>query len=101
MKCPRCDGQVLDEKERDGIVIDVCRQCRGLWLDRGELEKLIARATAESDEERRGWVAREREVRVRHHDDDGEDDGRFGGDRDEQRVGRKRRWFESFGDIFD
>ena len=47
MKCPRCETAVLDEREREGITIDVCASCRGLWLDRGELEKLIARATRE------------------------------------------------------
>ena len=47
MKCPRCETAMLDERERDGITVDVCASCRGLWLDRGELEKLIARATRE------------------------------------------------------
>ena len=48
--CPRCEQVELDERERDGILIDVCRSCRGVWLDRGELEKLIARATREVHE---------------------------------------------------
>jgi len=50
MKCPRCETTVLDERERDGIMVDVCANCRGLWLDRGELEKLIARAARELEE---------------------------------------------------
>jgi Zn-finger nucleic acid-binding protein len=50
MKCPRCETTALDERERDGITVDVCAGCRGLWLDRGELEKLIARATRELEE---------------------------------------------------
>jgi Zn-finger nucleic acid-binding protein len=41
MKCPRCDG-LLDERERQGVTVDVCPGCRGVWLDRGELEKLLA-----------------------------------------------------------
>ena len=45
MLCPRCEGTTLNEREREGITIDVCSGCRGVWLDRGELEKLIARAT--------------------------------------------------------
>ena len=106
MKCPRCENHVLDEKDRDGVVVDVCRQCRGIWLDRGELEKLIARATAESDEERRAWGWREDGGPLRRHDGDDardydDDDRRFGRDRDERRGGRKRSWFEGFGDIFD
>ena len=41
MKCPICD---IDMRiaEREGVEIDYCPQCRGVWLDRGELEKLIA-----------------------------------------------------------
>ena len=50
MKCPRCETTALVEKDREGVVVDVCSQCRGLWLDRGELEKLIARATRDIEE---------------------------------------------------
>lgn len=44
MKCP-VDGEILTISERSGIEIDYCPQCRGVWLDRGELDKLIDRAT--------------------------------------------------------
>ncbi len=47
MICPRCNKPTLDEKERDGVTIDVCRECRGIWLDRGELERLVAMAGRE------------------------------------------------------
>lgn len=43
--CPRC-GVGLAMSERQGIEIDYCPQCRGVWLDRGELDKIIARAEA-------------------------------------------------------
>ena len=39
--CPRCEAPILQERVRDGVSIDVCRECRGIWLDRGELERLI------------------------------------------------------------
>jgi N utilization substance protein A len=42
MNCPVC-GQSLREVERSGVAIDICPGCKGVWLDRGELEKLIAR----------------------------------------------------------
>jgi uncharacterized protein len=38
--CPRC-GVVLSMSERQGIEIDYCPQCRGVWLDRGELDKIV------------------------------------------------------------
>ncbi|WP_424134960.1 zf-TFIIB domain-containing protein [Roseomonas chloroacetimidivorans] len=43
--CPRC-GVVLAMSERQGIEIDYCPQCRGVWLDRGELDKIIAMSEA-------------------------------------------------------
>jgi uncharacterized protein len=51
--CPR-DGSELVEVERSGVRIDACRTCRGVWLDRGELEKILereAQAFERSDEE--------------------------------------------------
>lgn len=47
MKCPT-DNATLVMSERSGIEIDYCPECRGVWLDRGELDKIIDRATAES-----------------------------------------------------
>lgn len=47
MKCPVCNEVNLLMSERQGIEIDYCPQCRGVWLDRGELDKLIERSVAE------------------------------------------------------
>ena len=46
MQCPS-DGTVLVMSERSGIEIDYCPTCRGVWLDRGELDKIIERGTRE------------------------------------------------------
>jgi Zn-finger nucleic acid-binding protein len=46
MKCPT-DDSVLQLSERQGIEIDYCPTCRGVWLDRGELDKLIERSATE------------------------------------------------------
>jgi Zn-finger nucleic acid-binding protein len=43
MQCP-VDDAVLQRIERQGVEIDYCPQCRGVWLDRGELDKLIERS---------------------------------------------------------
>lgn len=43
MKCPN-DEAVLVMSERSGIEIDYCPECRGVWLDRGELDKIIERS---------------------------------------------------------
>lgn len=47
MACP-IDGAVLTMSERQGIEIDYCPQCRGVWLDRGELDKIIGRSVDDS-----------------------------------------------------
>lgn len=44
MQCP-VDGTQLQMTERQGVEIDYCPKCRGVWLDRGELDKIIDRAT--------------------------------------------------------
>ena len=50
MNCPKCPDTALLMTERQGIEIDYCPQCRGVWLDRGELDKLVSLAsTAEQD----------------------------------------------------
>jgi uncharacterized protein len=42
MTCPSCGGPLL-EIERSGVRVDACRQCRGVWLDRGELDRIVER----------------------------------------------------------
>ena len=44
MKCPHCKVAILQMSERNGIEIDYCPDCRGVWLDRGELDKIIEKA---------------------------------------------------------
>ena len=41
MKCPVCKDVTLLMSEKKGVEIDYCPECRGIWLDRGELEKLL------------------------------------------------------------
>lgn len=44
MKCPVCKDTDLQMSERQGVEIDYCPRCRGVWLDRGELDKIIERS---------------------------------------------------------
>lgn len=44
MKCPVCVTESLVMSERSGVEIDYCPKCRGVWLDRGELDKIIERS---------------------------------------------------------
>lgn len=45
MKCPVCSDVNLVMSDRQGIEIDYCPECRGVWLDRGELDKIIERTS--------------------------------------------------------
>lgn len=47
MQCPVCKNTNLVMSDRQGIEIDYCPQCRGVWLDRGELDKIIERSVTE------------------------------------------------------
>lgn len=65
--CPNCGGG-MQELDRNAVRIDICTNCRGVWLDRGELEKLLAMRQPEErgewDEEyedRRGTKRRKRD----------------------------------------
>lgn len=51
MKCP-IDGTELKIADRQGVEIDYCPQCRGVWLDRGELDKIIDRADSYDNRDR-------------------------------------------------
>lgn len=44
MRCPVCPDATLVMTDRQGVEIDYCPQCRGVWLDRGELDKIIERS---------------------------------------------------------
>ena len=45
MNCPNC-SEVLVMSERQGVEIDYCPKCRGVWLDKGELDKIIEKSAA-------------------------------------------------------
>lgn len=88
MNCP-VDGATLLMSERQGVEIDYCPQCRGVWLDRGELDKLIER----SDDDGGGWRD---EHRDRERDRDWERDRGQGWDR---RPPKKKKWLSEMFDF--
>ncbi|MFC4810519.1 zf-TFIIB domain-containing protein [Paenibacillus sp. GCM10023250] len=67
MNCPVCDDARLREVEKNGILIDVCPSCKGVWLDRGELDKLMGDVREVRDSYNQ-WHYRD--------DDDDDDDDR-------------------------
>ncbi|KQO39890.1 zf-TFIIB domain-containing protein [Aeromicrobium sp. Leaf245] len=65
MKCPT-DGATLTMSERSGVEIDYCPECRGVWLDRGELDKILDRVATDIAPAPAPTTA----PRVAHRDDD-------------------------------
>ncbi len=95
MKCPSCSDVTLTMTERQGVEIDYCPQCRGVWLDRGELDKLIEKAGSPSQDSR-AVHERERYVDDRHGRHDRRDG--YGDDRRRHEGSRRKSWLS---DLFD
>jgi uncharacterized protein len=58
MTCPSCGGTLV-ELDRSGVRVDACRQCRGVWLDRGELDRIVEqerRVVAGVDDDEQDFV---------------------------------------------
>ena len=89
--CPN-DNSAMQEIDRNGVRIDVCPECRGVWLDRGELEKLMSLTSTTAEREslppRREERSYDRD-RDRSYDRD-----------DDYRRKKKKKRFELF-DFFD
>jgi Zn-finger nucleic acid-binding protein len=96
MKCPVCEDQPLAISSRDGVEIDYCQQCRGVWLDRGELDKIIDRAAVTSPAPAALEPSRSRDDG--HRDDRYRDDDRRYDDRRPDKRKKRRSFLE---DIFD
>ncbi|MGH8168370.1 MAG: zf-TFIIB domain-containing protein [Woeseiaceae bacterium] len=85
MQCPACKNVNLTMSDRQGVEIDYCPECRGVWLDRGELDKIIERS--DTAPQRAGYDDRI----ARQHSSGAQDRGHY--------KERKREGF--LGDLFD
>ncbi len=93
MICPKCMDQVLVPLDRDGVEVDYCPGCRGLWLDRGELDKALERARPRALDSAGDFDRRERGGRRHDEDDD------F--DRDSHERGHRKRRGGFLADLLD
>ena len=94
MKCPSCTTE-LKIADRSGVEIDYCPSCRGVWLDRGELDKILERSSAPRQ-------------RGGDYDDDDDDHrrppptpggyGQYGGHGHHSPYKKKKSWL---GEMFD
>src|SRR5688500_11770163 len=118
LTCPKCESP-MRSYERSGITVDQCTGCRGVFLDRGELERLVDAEGAyyesgsgsggerkrdhdDDDDRRDEHRARERDDEYRHRERD-DDDLPFGlgGIGGGKRHGKKRKRESFLSDLFD
>jgi Zn-finger nucleic acid-binding protein len=105
MYCPVCDDIRMREVEKDGVLIDICPNCKGVWLDRGELDKLSSRVKEvrrpfndwyeqeQHDDDRKVYKDRD------YNEDSYYDKGKY---RDNvPRRKKKKSVMDMLGDIFD
>lgn len=99
MKCP-VDNETLVIAERGGVEIDYCPKCRGVWLDRGELDKIIERSAPSAPSQSPVSDRRPQEYRNEPREYRDDDRKRYSDDDHDYRGKPKRR--ESFlSDLFD
>lgn len=94
MKCPIDDTELV-MTERQSVEIDYCPKCRGVWLDRGELDKIIERAETEVPRQAPSALQPEYEQPYRNEGKHG------GGHGNEYGYGKKKRRESWLGELFD
>jgi hypothetical protein len=87
MLCPVCKVDLL-LSEKQGIEIDYCPKCRGIWLDRGELDKIVEKSAIVEDNFRQ----KERNTNTNYRDDD---------DKYRSQGYNKNKRKSFLGDLFD
>jgi Zn-finger nucleic acid-binding protein len=94
VKCPRCETTVLKAEQMNGLSIDACPDCQGLWVRRCDLEGVVG-GLGDRDDSRP--AARDDDRRLDRDDDDD-----FDGNRDQRQQGGKRKggWLQNIGDMF-
>ncbi len=105
MKCPVCETVDLHITDRHGVEVDYCPKCRGLWLDRGEVDRIIERATKFEQDFPASRRKSKRDYDDYYHEDE-YDDVHDHHDRDyrsdkKRRRNRKKDFLEEIFDIFD
>ena len=98
--CPKCAG-AMRNYERSGVVIDQCQECRGVYLDRGELERLIT-----AEEQAYGVPPRQNPSRDSNRDRDsgyssGDHGSGHGSSKHGSTSGNKKRRGGFLGELFD
>lgn len=89
MNCPVCDNVKMREVEKAGITIDTCPQCKGVWLDRGELDKLMSDVREVREDFNTWQKQRDDDYDKNHYPQQG------------YKGKKKKSILDSLGDLFD
>ena len=101
MKCPNCE-ETLVMADRQGIEIDYCPKCRGVWLDKGELDKIIEKSYSSQSSQQMNQNEEGRNRRDNDDDDDDDEGGFFNrNQRTENTNNPNRRRGGFLGNLFD
>ncbi len=90
MKCPICNNINLLMADKNGVEIDYCPECRGIWLDRGELEKII--------ESSNNYEKNNQQQYKSHSADRHDDNHNYSNDKYQDKRYKKKSFL---GDMFD
>ncbi|RYM05809.1 hypothetical protein EWH99_05205 [Sporolactobacillus sp. THM7-7] len=108
MNCPICDGVRMKEVEREGVLIDICPSCKGVWLDRGELNKILSRVNEVREPFNRWYEEDYDDDRERYHGDRRyrkydryDDEDRYYDRKHYPRRKKKKSVMDMLGDMFD
>ena len=92
MQCPLCIETVLEPRFHGGVEIDVCPKCKGVWLDRGELDKLATAPPAPA------WDSWDDDSWDDDDDDDDDDRDRDRPKKSSKKSKKSKKRKKSFGD---
>ncbi|WP_438348031.1 zf-TFIIB domain-containing protein [Paenibacillus sp. FA6] len=97
MKCPICHDVRMREVDKNGVHIDVCPDCKGVWLDRGELDKLMS-GVREVRQEYNEWHREDDNERYEDHRRD--DNRNSSDDRNYKHKKKKNSVLDMLSDLF-
>jgi Uncharacterized protein conserved in bacteria len=108
MYCPVCENVKMKEVEKGSILIDICPNCKGVWLDRGELDKIIRTARQQEESADDVFADRNSSRDFNRHNDYEYDRKKYDEDRHDPDSHRdyghrkkKKSAMDFFGDLFD
>ncbi len=103
MQCPVCQNIALVMSERQGVEIDYCPQCRGIWLDRGELDKIIERSNRMHNPNFSSQLSHKDETRYQqnNYDQKSPSHGYFNKGEEKYHNNRPKKKESFLGELFD